>query len=212
LEKNFKNFIISSVKKEEKSISRLARELERDGYKMHRLYLAGYLKALADLGILKEKEIPPSKVYTTSATLDKTIYEIIGDKCKNLKLPVATKTNVAAFILQRLFRRPIFLSEINMCGFDGAIVGTRPPTDMRNDIRNKLLKSGLRIPNDDPAYILEDAYENEFERIISTIVLEDYGATPLIVDTRQTRLEDAARSKRTKAQKSRTSGSKKRKR
>jgi hypothetical protein len=190
LEKNFKNFIVSSVKNEEKSISRLARELEHDGYKMHRLYLAGYLKALADVGILKEKEIPPSKVYTTTANLDKTIYEEIGEKCMGLKIPDEEKTRAAAFILQRLFKRPIFLYEITLCGLDGGIVGTKTDQEERDDLRAQLLKSGLRIPRDDPAYIIEDKYEEEFEKVMSTVILENYEALQLMVDTRQARLDN----------------------
>lgn len=178
------------MKSEEKSISRLARELEHDGYKMHRLYLAGYLKALADVGILKEKEIPPSKVYTTTANLEKTIYEVIGEKCKALKMPDEEKTRVAAYILQKLFKRPIFLQEITLCGLDGGIVGTKTDPEEREDLRNQLVKSGLRIPKDDPAYVIEDNYENEFERVVLTVILESYEALQLIVDTRQVRLDD----------------------
>jgi DNA-binding HxlR family transcriptional regulator len=191
LEKNFKNFIVSSVKSEEKSISRLARELEHDGYKMHRLYLAGYLKALADVGILKEKEIPPSKVYTTTANLEKTIYEVIGEKCKTLKIPDEEKTRVAAYILQKLFKRPIFLQEITLCGLDGGIVGTKTGPEEKEDLRNQLIKTGLMIPKDDPAYVIEDRYEEEFEKVILTVILESYEALQLIVDTRQVRLDDA---------------------
>jgi len=204
LEKNFKNFIISSVKKEEKSISRLARELERDGYKMHRLYLAGYLKALSDIGILKEKEIPPSKVYTTSANSEKNIYECIGDKCKALKLPDMEKSRAAAFIMQRLFKRPIFLSELKMCGLDGVIVGTQTSSDERTDIRNRLLKIGLRIPQNDPAYVVEDEYENEFEKVILTLLLERFDAQPLIVETRQIKLEDLPKPKKGKGRASKS--------
>jgi len=190
LEKNFKNLIISHVKKEEMSISRLVRELERDGHKMHRLYLTGYLKALADLGILKEKEIPPSKVYTTSANLDKNIYESVGDKCKGLRLPDMEKVQAATFILQRLFRRPIFMSEVKMCGLDGAVVGSRVPQDERADVRNRLVKVGLRIPSNDPAYTVEDTYEKEFDDIIATLLIEKFDANPLIVETKQIKLDE----------------------
>lgn len=209
MEKNFKNFIVSSVKSEEKSISRLARELEHDGYKMHRLYLAGYLKALADVGILKEKEIPPSKVYTTTANLEKTIYEVIGEKCKALSVPDEERTRVAAYILQKLFKRPIFLHEINLCGLDGGIVGTKTNPEEKEDLRTRLMKSGLRIPKDDPAYVIEDRYEEEFEKVMQTVILESYEALQLMVDTRQVRLDDVrvkkgARSRGSKRSKSKS--------
>ena len=190
LEKNFKNLILSYVKKEEKSISGLAKELESEGHKMHRLYLAGYLKALTDLGILKEKNIPPSKVYTTSVHLDKTLYESIGEKCRDLKISEDRKATAAAFILQRLFKRPVFLSEIRMCGFEGVVVSSKATPEERTDIRNYLLKSGLAIPGNDPAYKVEDRFMNEFEVVVTNALLEKFDATSLIVDTRQAKIED----------------------
>lgn len=185
----------------------MARELEKDGYKMHRLYLAGYLKALADLGILKEKEIPPSKVYTTSANLDKTLYESVGDKCKNLKVPDTEKVQVATFILQRLFKRPIFLFEIKMCGLDGAVIGSKTSLDEKNDIRGRLLKVGLRIPNNDPAYTVEDVYENEYENIVSSLLIEKFDAHPLIVETKQIKLDEISKTRKGKPRVSKTRSS-----
>ena len=210
LEKNFKNRVIGHVKNEEMSISRLARELERDGYKMHRLYLTGYLRAMADLGILKEKEIPPSKVYTTSANMEKTIYESIGDKCKSMKLSEIEEVRVATSILQRLFKRPIFLSEVKECGLDGAVVGSMAPQEERSDIRHRLLKAGLKIPNNDPAYIIEEAYNNEFSTIISSILIDKFDAQTLIVETKQTKLDELSPAAKSKKRKSSRKGSRKR--
>ena len=201
MEKNFKNIIISHVKDKEMSISQLSRDLQGDGYKIHRLYLTGYLKALADLGILREKEIPPSKVYTTSANLDKNIYESIGDRCKDLKLQDGENIRVAAFILQRLFKRPIFLSEIKNCRLDGAVIGTRAPSDERADLRDRLVKAGLKIPGSDPAYVMEDAYENEFDDVISSLVIEKFDAMPLIIETKQAKLDDVPKTPKVKRSK-----------
>lgn len=45
------------------SISGLSRELKAEGIDEHRLILTGYLRALRDLEILEEKDVPPSKIY-----------------------------------------------------------------------------------------------------------------------------------------------------
>ena len=45
------------------SISGLSRELKAGGIDEHRLVLTGYLRALRDLKILDEVEVPPSKIY-----------------------------------------------------------------------------------------------------------------------------------------------------
>ena len=45
------------------SISGLSRELKAEGIEEHRLVLTGYLRALRDLELLEETEVPPSKIY-----------------------------------------------------------------------------------------------------------------------------------------------------
>ena len=46
------------------SISGLSRELKAEGIEEHRLVLTGYLRALRDLELLEETEVPPSKIYS----------------------------------------------------------------------------------------------------------------------------------------------------
>jgi hypothetical protein len=46
------------------SISGLTRELKAGGVDEHRLILTGYLRALRDLEVLQEIEVPPSKIYS----------------------------------------------------------------------------------------------------------------------------------------------------
>ena len=82
-DKNMKDLILSYLRNEETSISGLSRSLQKDGYKVHRLVLTGYLKAMADMGVLRQKEIPPSKVYTLTTGSERNIYEVVGDKCKS---------------------------------------------------------------------------------------------------------------------------------
>ncbi len=52
------------LEKNQKSISGISQELRKRGYDSHRLILTGYLRALRDMGILKEVSRPPSKLYS----------------------------------------------------------------------------------------------------------------------------------------------------
>ncbi len=61
------------------SISGLSRELKARGIDEHRLVLTGYLRALRDLKILEEIEVPPSKIYALPA---KTL-ELLSEKNKD---------------------------------------------------------------------------------------------------------------------------------
>ena len=72
-DKEFDRIIIECLGKDGKSISALSKDLESRGIKMHRLIITGYLRAMTDLGYLKEREIPPSKIYQPIKPVQETI-------------------------------------------------------------------------------------------------------------------------------------------
>jgi DNA-binding HxlR family transcriptional regulator len=184
-----KDLIIQYVKEEERSISSLSRRLEAEGHKMHRLVLTGYLKALTDVGVLREKEIPPAKVYTTSAHRDKNIYETVGEKCKALSMKEDEKAEVAVFILQKLFHRPVFFEELKQCGFSEGMDDEDQVTgDERREAKAALTKAKVHLPYNDPAYIVKQDYEDIFVEVLSEIVTENFKAKRLVIETKQLKL------------------------
>jgi DNA-binding HxlR family transcriptional regulator len=181
--------VIKYVKEEERSISALSRHLENEGYKMHRLVLTGYLKALTDVGILREKEIPPAKVYTTSAHKEKNLYEAIGERCMALDLREDKKPEVAVYILQRLFHRPVFFEELKQCGFkEGVDDADQITGDERREAKAALTKAKVHLPYNDPAFIVRKDYEDLFMEIMSDIIIENYKSRRLVTGTKQLRL------------------------
>ncbi len=187
-EKDLKKIIISSLKKEEKSISGLYRMLENEGYKLHRLTLTGYLKALSDVGILKEKEIPPSKVYTTSGHYEKNIYEAVSEKCKAIEKDEKEQVRIAIYVLQKLFHRAIFLEEIKQCELKGGVDAELATDEQRMEAKKLLQKAGYRIPRNDPVYKIKEKYEEEYNTIIMNLFLEKFSAQPLVLETKQLKL------------------------
>lgn len=184
-----KDLIIKYVKEEERSISSLSRRLEGEGHKMHRLVLTGYLKALTDVGVLREKEIPPAKVYTTSAHSEKNIYEAVGERCMALNLKEDEKAQVAVYILQRLFHRPIFFEELKQCGFkEGADEAEQVTGEERREAKAALTRANVHLPYNDPAYVIKKDYESIFIEALSDIVIEMLRAKRLVVGTKQLKL------------------------
>jgi len=61
------------------SISGLSRELKTGGIDEHRLILTGYLRALRDLNILEEFEVPPSKIYALPEKIKESLPEKIEE-------------------------------------------------------------------------------------------------------------------------------------
>ena len=189
-EKQLKDLVISYLKAEERSISSLTRQLRKDGYRFHRLYLTGYLKALADMGMLKEKSLPPSKIYTTSAYRGQNLYEAIGEQCRRIEDDERRQVRLAIAIMQRLFRRPVFMREVKECGFGTQVDALQASKEEREEARKALLKIGIQIPTNEPAYYLQERRDEAKEAILAAIVLHKFEASALVQGTRQVSLED----------------------
>ena len=152
--------------------------------------MTGYLKALADVGMLKEKEIPPAKVYTASAHRSANLYEMVGERCREAAGDEAAQSRLAVAALQRLFRRPIFLRELREAGFSGAVDASAVGKEEREEARRALAKLGLQIPTNEPAYRLEERRNDARDAILCDIIVERFGLTPLVLDTKQMKLTE----------------------
>jgi hypothetical protein len=187
-ERNLKDLVVSYIRDQERSISALTKQLESDGYSFHRLFVTGYLRALADLGVLREKEIPPAKVYTASAHRDVNLYEMVGERCREAAADGPAQTRLAVAALQRLFRRPVFLRELRESGFAGAVDAPSVGKEEREEARRALAKLGLQIPTNEPAYRVEERRNDVRDAILCDIIVERFGLTPLVLDTKQMKL------------------------
>ena len=187
-ERNLKDLVVSYIRDQERSISALTKKLQSDGYSFHRLFVTGYLKALADTGVLREKEIPPAKVYTTSAHREENLYEMIGERCREAAPAEPAQTRLAVAALQRLFRRPVFLRELRECGFAGAVDAPAVAKEEREEARRALAKLGLQIPTNEPAYRVEERRNDVRDAILCDIIVQRFGLATLVLDTKQMKL------------------------
>ena len=181
---------MSQLREEERSISSLTRQLRKDGYKFHRLYLTGYLKAMADVGLLREKNLPPSKIYTTSAYRGQNLYEAIGAECRAMEDDERKQVRLAIAVLQKLFRRPVFLREIKECGFATQIDAMQALKEDREEARRALLKIGIQVPTNEPAYFVQERKDPAKEELLLNVVIQKFEAASLVQGTRQAKLVD----------------------
>ena len=197
VEENLKDVIIECLGNDGKSISGLSRELTKKGHKYHRLTVTGYVKALADLGYLKERKIPPSKVYYAAQPRKKDFYEALGEKIKSLDMRGSVQAQLALYILQELFHRPIFLTELDRCGFMKVIRGNVVKKEVRNETKKTLKHASIQIPKNDPAYTLNindinsdhEMFDKEYHQILSELFVEQFGIKKLISEGKQVRLD-----------------------
>jgi hypothetical protein len=174
------------------SISGLSRELKAGGIEEHRLILTGYLRALRDLKILDEIEVPPSKIYA----LPEKIKEPLSEKGKELRSPELSYSEdiysifrtqllkidldmripVGVYVISRLFERPCFRRELKLIGITQkhldqylekpGIVCEAPDAYLKK-ARADITK--VEIPPDDPAYEIRENRE-EVARLANEVL------------------------------------------
>ncbi|MEM0156059.1 MAG: hypothetical protein QW597_05610 [Thermoplasmataceae archaeon] len=138
------NRILDHLLLESKSISGIAQELSKEGIKLNRLFLTGYLEAMVRVGVLAVREIKPSKVYSVNQEKQFDIYEKVGKLCRE-KDPENAADRVLD-TLNLLFNRPIFLREIERCNVDIPNQYKKANSAKRAEYIEKLTKLGLKIP------------------------------------------------------------------
>lgn len=187
-EEDLRRAIFEILGGEGKSISALSRELEGRGYNLHRLILTGYLRALTDIRILKEREVPPAKIYIPLKPLERDIYEVVGQKVR--EMVEGEKANaLILYLLSMIFRRAIFFDELKKAGVTGQPPGRQASSEERQEAKRVLVRAGFRIPDSSKAYLIEEEGLKEAgTEILVAIVVEVLDAGRLIRETTQTRL------------------------
>jgi len=186
--KDLRAIIIECLKESDKSISKISRDLKKDGHDYHRLVVTGYLKAMADLGVIKEKPIPPSKVYALVPNKSKNIYQLLGAIVKTRNLGFKKEALLCAQALEALFKRPIFLSELNMCGYDEPQGVRKSSAEERTDAKDIAANAGLKVGPKEPAFSCRRPYLEELEDVLAELILEMSGTRALRKATKQTTL------------------------
>jgi hypothetical protein len=187
-DKDMKELVLEILRKDQMSISGVHRELAARGVKLHRLELTGYLKALADMSVLKEKDIKPAKVFSTSASREKNLYELVGESCALLKKDRDEAATLAAYTLQKLFKRAVFDIEVRKCGVEGAVEGRKATSEERAEAKSVLTRMGYRVPNSDIPIVVQNELEREFIVVLANVVLEKFNARSYTKETTQLKL------------------------
>ncbi len=187
-QKDMKELVLELLKKESASISGLSRELASKGVKLHRLELTGYLKALADMGVLKERDIKPSKVFSVSASRQKNLYELVGESCVRYGRNDDERATLAAYSLQRLFKRPVFDMEVRRCVGSGSVEGRKATSEERTEAKSVLSRMGYKVPNSDVPIVVDDDHEDQLAQVLADVLIEAFNARAYVKETTQLKL------------------------
>ncbi len=168
-----KDRIMDIVRGDGKSISEIYKEVNmEEESKIHRLTLTGYLWAMTDFGLLKEKYQKPSKLYSLSKKDEDNIYEIVAAKLS--QEPDEKKPEEILYILYKLFERPIFRTELEKAGIIGDIKGKKIDKRERKKLAEKVEVKGVRISPDIEAYIPTEEYPELAFRIFVEILADKF--------------------------------------
>ncbi|MEM0127975.1 MAG: hypothetical protein QXO03_02660 [Thermoplasmatales archaeon] len=156
-----------------KSISEIYKEINMDEEtKIHRLALTGYLWAMADLNILREKYVKPSKIYYPIKRDERSIYQIVAEQVSND--PIDKRGEEVLYVLYTLFERPIFENELEKAGITGNVKAKRLDKKERKKLLSRADIKIKKIPPDDDAYIPITSYPALTLRILSKIISQAY--------------------------------------
>ena len=183
-----KELVLEVLKKDQMSISGVWRELAGRGLKLHRLELTGYLKALADMQVLKEKDIKPAKVFSASSSRDRTLYELVGEISSAIGKNPDERATLAAYCLQRLLKRAVFDMEVARCGVEGSVEGRKATTEERAEARGILTRMGYKVPNSDVPTVVEKDLEKQYVQVLAELVVERFNMRSHLKDTTQLKL------------------------
>lgn len=181
--KDFHRIVIDTLGKDGKSISSLAKDLEKIGFKHHRLILTGYLRALTDMNVLKERDVPPSKIYQPIKALPDTIYEAVGKACRKIS---NDPDDLILYCLNKLFKRPVFDNELKAAGVYRHIGRDAFDSEVQ-ECRKFLRRSGNVVTGQTASYPVK-MFPDEFATALADMAMEFTESRHLIMETKQTRL------------------------
>ena len=182
-DKDFGRVLMECLGRDGISISALAKELESKGFKHHRLILTGYLRAMTDMGHLKERDIPPSKIYQVSKQLPDSIYEQVGKACRKVS---RDPDELILFTLFKIFRRPVFDSELKASGVNRPI-GKEVTEEEITEAKKILRRAGNTVSGQN-AVIPSSDLTDQVQDVLIAVLLDSTESRHLIAETKQSKL------------------------
>ena len=183
VEKDFNRIIIESLGKDGKSISALTKDLESRGIKQHRLIVTGYLRALTDMNVLKEREVPPSKIYQPFKPLPDSIYESVGRACRKVD-PDADE--LILYTLSRLFKRPVFDTELKLAGVNRPIGNPASDTESK-ECKRIMARAGNVLTGGSLVHPTRD-FSDRIIEVLTEMVIDIKDCRHAVMETKQTKL------------------------
>lgn len=143
---------------------------------------------MTDLNVLKEKDIPPAKIYTAARGREQNVYETIGERVRQLYGEGEKSDRLILFVLNRLLHRAVFSDELSKAGVKTS-PGHEASKEERQEAKQALIKSGFKVPDSLKAFVVEaPELEKDYVEVLTRLLADLYNINYLVKETKQTRL------------------------
>jgi hypothetical protein len=138
---------------------------------------------------LKERSVPPSKVYIPLRGKERDFYAILADSARNL-FPAEKVDPIILYSLNQLTKRAVYVEELSRAGIEGNIPGRLASAEEKLEAKKVMSRSGFKIPDSSRAYVMEgEDLEKQFVLLIESILIENYDISYLVKETKQMKLK-----------------------
>jgi len=178
--------ISRALQDNELSINALHRALQEEGFKLHKLEVRGYLRALEDFGHVEERSVPPAKVFKLKQKKTESLYDIIGKHIKKIASNEKEEGELTIDVLGAVMKRPIFREELRKCGVNTVHIKRGSKKD--EELRSILNRNGYGIPEGDICYEYETPCK--IAEILGSVIADTMSIKMISTKTKQKKLDE----------------------
>lgn len=176
--------ISKKLQESELSINALSKALQEEGFKLHKLEVRGYLRALEDFGYVEERSIPPAKIFKLKKKSE-SIYDVVGKQIKRIANE-KEEGELTIDVLGMLFKRPVFREEIRRCNVSTAHIRREGKKD--EELLAALNRNGYGIPEGDICYEYDTG--SKIAEVLGAMVADMMDVKMISTKTKQKKLEE----------------------
>lgn len=177
--------ISRALQDNELSINALHRALQGEGFKLHKLEVRGYLRALEDFGQVEERAVPPAKVFKLKQKKTESLYDIIGKHIKRVA-DEKEEGELTIDVIGVLMKRPVFREELRKCGVNTVHIKRGGKKD--EELRSILNRNGYGIPEGDICYECETPYK--IAEVLGSMIADMMNIKVISTKTKQKKLDE----------------------
>ncbi|NIS21393.1 MAG: hypothetical protein GWN89_16045 [Thermoplasmata archaeon] len=173
-ERELRELVLEILREEgDLTIAGMVRQLDKRGVKHHRLTVTGYLHAMADMGYLEVRSVPPAKLFSLRSSPKRTLYGVVGECARRITGGVGpSAVELTVGTLERVLDRPVFMSEVAEAGFTRTGNLRQLGKKERAEVAKHLEKCGVDVREGEPMFRAREVDTEKVDRLLDEALLD----------------------------------------